>query len=70
MSKARHKIRIAATPERKKRAAMLIQRWKPWEKSTGPKTDNGKAVVSRNALKHDARSAETLKVRAILSNRA
>jgi len=55
------------TPERKKRAAELIQRWRPWEKSTGPKTDNGKVVVSRNALKHGGRSAETLQVRRILS---
>ncbi len=55
------------TPERKKRAAELIQRCKPWSASTGPKTDRGKAVVSRNALKHGARSAETLRVRAVLS---
>jgi len=58
------------TPERKKRAAMLIQRWKPWEKSTGPKTDRGKTIVSRNSFKHGARSAETRRVRAILSTRA
>ena len=55
------------TPERQKRAALLIQRWKPWASSTGPKTDCGQAVVSKNALKHGARSAETLRVRAILS---
>lgn len=57
------------TPERRKRAAVLIQQWRPWERSSGPKTDNGKAKVSKNALKHGARSAETLKVRAILSGR-
>jgi len=55
------------TSERKKRAAELIQLWKPWEKSTGPKTDYGKAVVSQNALKHGARSQETIRIRAILS---
>ena len=39
------------TPERKRRQAELIQTWKPWEKSIGPKTVEGKAVVSRNAFK-------------------
>ena len=37
------------TPERKKRQADLIQGWKPWEKSTGPKSIEGKNIVSRNA---------------------
>ncbi|MBK7416061.1 MAG: hypothetical protein IPJ38_14055 [Dechloromonas sp.] len=31
--------------------AGLIRRWKPWEKSTGPKSTNGKATVSQNAFK-------------------
>lgn len=39
------------TPERKQRQAALIRTWKPWEKSIGPKTIEGKAVVSRNAFK-------------------
>jgi hypothetical protein len=39
------------TPERRARQAALIRTWKPWEKSTGPKTEGGKAVVSRNHLK-------------------
>lgn len=37
------------TPERRARQAMLIRSWRPWEKSTGPKTPEGRAVVSRNA---------------------
>lgn len=37
------------TPERRARQAELIQQWRPWEKSTGPKTLAGKAVVSQNA---------------------
>ncbi|MFJ7311469.1 hypothetical protein ACIQVE_01610 [Pseudomonas sp. NPDC098747] len=37
------------TPERRARQAAMIQRWKPWQRSTGPKRDEGKAVVSRNA---------------------
>ncbi len=39
------------TPERRARQAELIRTWKPWEKSSGPKTVDGKAVVSRNYLK-------------------
>ena len=53
--------------ERKKKASIQIHRWRPWLKSTGPKTDNGKTIVSGNALKHGARSAETLRVRRVLS---
>ena len=30
---------------------MLIQSWRPWERSSGPQTATGKAVVSRNAFK-------------------
>ena len=37
------------TPERRKRQSELIRRWAPWAKSTGPKSPEGKAVVSRNA---------------------
>ena len=29
----------------------LIHRWKPWERSTEPKTPNGKAKVARNTYK-------------------
>lgn len=39
------------TPERKARQAALIRTWKPWERSTGPKTAAGKASSSRNADK-------------------
>ncbi len=31
------------------RQAELIRSWKPWEQATGPRTDAGKARVSRNA---------------------
>ena len=37
--------------ERQARQAAMIQRWKPWERATGPKTQKGKARVSRNAFK-------------------
>ena len=39
------------TQERRQRQAAMIQQWRPWEKSTGPKTTAGKAKVSRNAYK-------------------
>ena len=37
------------TSERRQRQAEQIRRWKPWEQSTGPRTAEGKARVSRNA---------------------
>lgn len=39
----------AWTPERRARQAELIRAAKPWEKSTGPRTDAGKAKSSQNA---------------------
>ena len=39
------------TPERRARQAELISNWKPWERSTGPKTPEGKAKSSQNAYK-------------------
>ena len=43
------------TPERRARQAALIRTWRPWEKSTGPRTDEGKARVAQNAFKGGAR---------------
>ena len=37
------------TQERRQRQAKLIQQWKPWEQSTGPRTLAGKCRASRNA---------------------
>ena len=39
------------TPERRARRAKLIKQWRPWEKSTGPKTQVGKEKISQNAYK-------------------
>jgi len=39
------------TDERRAKQAEAIRRWKPWERSTGPKTEEGKAASSRNAYK-------------------
>lgn len=38
------------TPERQAKQAEAIQRWKPWEKSTGPRTAEGKARSSKNGF--------------------
>jgi hypothetical protein len=43
------------TLKRRARQAKLIHRWKPWERSTGPKTPAGKRRVSRNADKGSTR---------------
>lgn len=45
------------TPERRARQAQLIQQWQPWNRSTGPRSEQGKAAASRNAMKHGMRSA-------------
>ena len=39
------------TPERRAKQAALIGTWKPWERSTGPRSPDGKAKASRNAFK-------------------
>jgi hypothetical protein len=40
--------------DRAKRAE-LIRRWRPWEKSTGPKTAEGKARSARQGFKGGTR---------------
>jgi hypothetical protein len=40
------------TDERRKRQAERIRAQKPWEKSTGPRSEAGKARSSLNAYKH------------------
>jgi hypothetical protein len=54
-AKRRHK-RLGWSPERRARQAELIRALKPWKKSTGPRTDAGKARCAANALKHGYRS--------------
>jgi hypothetical protein len=44
------------SPERRTRQAALIRSWQPWRRSTGPKTEAGKARCSMNGLKHGVRS--------------
>src|SRR5689334_12392759 len=44
------------TEERRKKQAEASKRWKPWEKSTGPRTKDGKERIRLNACKHGMRS--------------
>lgn len=40
--------RTGWTPECKRKHAAAIQRWRPWDQSTGPKTQVGKAASAKN----------------------
>lgn len=44
------------TQERRQKQSEAIKRWKPWEKSTGAKTAEGKEKSKMNAYKHGGRS--------------
>lgn len=46
------------TLEERKVQSELIRRWKPWRRSTGAKTAEGKAISKMNAYKHGGRRAE------------
>ena len=48
------------TAEERKRQSELIRTWRPWERSTGPKTPAGKIACTLNPLRHGLRSAEFL----------
>ena len=43
------------TPERRAKQSAAIRQWKPWERSTGPRTQEGKNRVTRNAYKGGGR---------------
>ena len=40
------------TEEQRKRQAEKIHEWQPWTNSTGPRSQNGKVICSRNAFKN------------------
>jgi len=46
------------TQERRLKQSEAIKNWKPWEKSTGAKTLEGKENSKMNAWKHGARSSQ------------
>ena len=43
------------TMERRAQQSRAIQRWKPWEKSTGPKSEEGKARSAIRGFKGGTR---------------
>ena len=50
------------TPEQRQQQSQAIKLWKPWEKSTGPKSREGRAAVARNAFT----GGELAKLRAMI----
>lgn len=55
------------TPERRARQSEAIKRWKPWEKSTGAKTAEGKEKSKMNAYKHGFFGARAAIIRKFLN---
>lgn len=58
------------TKEKRARVAKRTKSQKPWERSTGPKTAEGKAKVSQNAYQHGFFSADFKGVMALLEVQA
>lgn len=54
------------TQERRLRQSEAIKSWKPWEKSTGAKTTEGKEHSKMNAFKHGGRSKYLKNVKVLL----
>ena len=57
------------TPERRAQYAEAIRRWQPWRLSTGPSSEEGKVMSSRNADRGGQRQklrAESKRVNALL----
>jgi hypothetical protein len=52
------------TEEGRERLRAAARRNRPWERSTGPRTDAGKAAASKNALKHGRETAAVREFRA------
>lgn len=50
------------TDEQKARQAALIRSWKPWTRSTGARTPEGKAASSRNVLVGNENRARALAI--------
>lgn len=48
------------TPERRARQAEAIRSWQPWNRSTGPRTDAGKATASQNRQKSLERASDAV----------
>lgn len=63
--------RFGWSEERRVRHAAAIRRWKPWLKSTGPRTAAGKSRSAKNALRHGDRTqaARAMRAALVLQNR-
>ena len=44
------------TAKHRELRAKLIHHWKPWEKSTGPRSTEGKAKISQNSYRGSPRT--------------
>lgn len=53
------------TPERRAKQRSMIQSWKPWRQSTGPRTPEGKARASRNRWRGGTRAMLRIIARAL-----
>lgn len=51
---------------RKKQQACNARKQKPWTRSTGPRTAEGKAAASQNAFKHGFESADIRELKRVL----
>jgi len=45
----------------------MMQIWRPWEHSTGPRTTEGKAKTRHNGMKHGGRSQQMMEVNRLLA---
>ena len=57
------------TPEHRALKAALIRRWKPWEKSTGPKSPEGKRRSASRGFKGANRPTMRLIAKALKDQR-
>ncbi|HEY8190934.1 MAG TPA: hypothetical protein VIG74_00815, partial [Alphaproteobacteria bacterium] len=57
LAEPKRRRRNGWTPERRARQAALIRTWRPWTRSTGPKTAAGKMRTRLNAQTHGFRGA-------------
>ena len=57
------------TMQRRRKLSRDVHRWKPWLRSTGPRTAAGKAVSSRNAFKGGVRPLMRKLARALREQR-
>ena len=57
----------AWTDERRLGARERALKSRLWEKSTGPRTNEGKAISARNSRKHGMRSREAIEIRRLMA---